>query len=132
MEYRCKDAIEVGTGKVNDYKLLFKGSKTGVYATIEKKKGNFVPVLVWDISEEDEKALDRYEGFPTFYYKKDIQVIMDSGEVVEAMVYIMDKKRKVGKPSKEYYNIIKASYERLGFDIEILGDCLNQSWRKYE
>ena len=45
---------------------------------------------------------------------------MHSCEVVGAMGYVMNKKRKLGKPSKEYYNIIKKSYERLGFDIEIL------------
>lgn len=120
MNYRCKDAVEVGIGVVKDYELLFKGSKSEVYATIEKKKGSMVPVLVWSISEEDEKALDRYEEYPVFYYKKIIKVLMDGGEVVEGMIYIMDEKRKHGKPSKEYYNIIMESYERLGFDTKLL------------
>lgn len=119
MNYRCKDAVEVGTGVVKDYELLFKGSKTGAYATIEKKEGSIVPVLVWGISEDDEKSLDRYEGYPVFYYKKDIEVMMDSGEVIEGMVYIMDETRKIGIPSKEYYNVIIKSYKRLNFNFRL-------------
>ena len=52
--------------------LLFKGSKTGSYLTIEPKEGSRVPVAAWEVSAEDELALDRYEGFPTFYYKKEM------------------------------------------------------------
>lgn len=125
MNYRCKDAVEVETGVIKDYELLFKGSKTGAYATIERKEGSIVPVLVWSISEDDEKSLDRYEGYPKFYYKKDIEVLMDSGEVIEGIVYIMDETRKIGIPSKEYYNVIKESYKRLGFDDGFI--CKNYS-----
>lgn len=116
MEYRCPDAVEVGTGIIKDFRLLYKGSKTGCYATIEKAKGEKVYVEVWHISEHDEKSLDRYEGFPRFYFKQIIDVYMDNGEILRAMVYIMDKARKAGLPSKEYYNVIERSYERLGFD----------------
>ena len=122
MSYRSKDAVEVGTGIIKDYELLFKGSKTGAYATIEKKEGSIVPVLVWDISEDDEKSLNRYEGYPKFYFKRDIEVVMDSGEVIEGMVYIMDQTRKNGIPSDWYYNVIKESYKRLGFDIQLLNN----------
>ena len=54
------------------YELLFKGSKTGSYLTVEKKPGRSVPVGVWEVTQADEKALDRYEGFPNFYYKKEL------------------------------------------------------------
>ena len=36
------------------------------------KEGSRVPVAAWEVSAEDELALDRYEGFPTFYYKKEM------------------------------------------------------------
>lgn len=35
MAYRCPEAQLLGTAEVEDYRLLFKGSKTGAYATIE-------------------------------------------------------------------------------------------------
>ena len=74
MRYRCPDARIVGTSVIPDYQLLFKGSKTGSYLTIEKKKGASVPVAVWEVSEHDEQRLDAYEGYPNFYYKTDMQL----------------------------------------------------------
>lgn len=73
MAQRCPDAVYVGTAELKDYQLLFKGSQSGSYLTVEPKKGSTVPVLVWRISERDEHYLDRYEGCPSFYYKKMIR-----------------------------------------------------------
>ena len=74
MMHRCPGAKPVGTMVLEGYELLFKGSKTGSYLTIEKKIGGKVPVGIWQVSEQHEKALDRYEGFPVFYYKKEIPI----------------------------------------------------------
>lgn len=46
MRYRCPGARVVGTSVIKDYQLLYKGSKTGSYLTIEKKKGGIVPVAI--------------------------------------------------------------------------------------
>ena len=69
MALRCPTAKAVGTAVIKDYELLFKGSKTGAYLTIEPKSGAEVPVAVWSVEPADEKRLDVYEGFPAFYYK---------------------------------------------------------------
>ena len=90
MAVRCPKAKLIGTSEVEGYRLLFKGSKTGAYATIEKAEGYKVPVLVWEITKEDEINLDRYEGFPTFYYKKDLTIPINGKRKI-AMVYIMDE-----------------------------------------
>ena len=67
-------ATLVGTAIVEGYELMFKGSRTGSYATIEPKEGSIVPVLVWEIGQMDERRLDYYEGYPNFYYKKMLEV----------------------------------------------------------
>lgn len=74
MKFRCPTARIIGTATLPDYELLFKGSKTGSYLTVEPKKGKSVPVAVWETTEADEAALDRYEGFPTFYYKAEMEL----------------------------------------------------------
>ena len=76
MKHRCPDAKPVGTAVIRDYELLFKGSKTGAYLTIEPQKGAYVPVGVWEVTADDESKLDLYEGYPTFYYKKEIRLPM--------------------------------------------------------
>lgn len=74
MRIRCPHARVIGTAVINDYELLFKGSRTGAYLTIEPKEGGEVPVAVWEVTESDEAALDRYEGYPVFYYKKEMEL----------------------------------------------------------
>lgn len=62
MKMRCPSARIIGTAEIPDYELLFKGSRTGSYLTVEPKTGENVPVAVWETTEEDEAALDHYEG----------------------------------------------------------------------
>ena len=91
MRMRCPGARIIGTSVVPDYELLFKGSKTGAYLTIEPKEGESVPVAVWETTDADEAALDRYEGFPTFYYKKEMVlpiVGIRTGKVRKRQVYV--------------------------------------------
>ena len=125
MAHRTSDAEIVGTAMLKGWRLLFRQ-----YATIEKRKKFYTPVLVWKISEQDEKNLDRYEGFPRFYNKKNLKVAVtsldgeDLGEV-SAMVYIMTPEaveaRKVKPlPSEHYFSILVNGYEEFGFDIKIL------------
>ena len=66
MRTRCPGARIIGTSAIEGYRLLFKGSRTGSYLTIEPHEGAGVPVAAWEVSAENEAALDRYEGFPTF------------------------------------------------------------------
>ena len=72
MLMRCPTARMIGTSVIQNYRLLFKGSKTGSYLTIEPATGSEVPVGVWEVSKADELALDHYEGCPNFYYKKEL------------------------------------------------------------
>ena len=44
MRIRCPHARVIGTAVIHDYELLFKGSRTGAYLTIEPKEGSEVPV----------------------------------------------------------------------------------------
>ena len=112
---------------------MFKGSKTGAYATIEKEKGQKVPVLLWRITEEDEASLDHYEGFPTFYYKRVIQAVKTDEHgircgLTRGMAYIMHEDRNLGIPSSHYFETLDKAYLKFGFDEDILGDAYEYSW----
>jgi len=132
MKHRCPDAVLLGTGLLEGWRLMFKGSKTGAYATIEQEKGCTVPILLWRISAEDEERLDRYEGFPAFYYKRTIQAVKTDEHGVRTgltrgMAYIMHEERKLGVPSMHYLRILEQAYKEFGFDGEILGDAYDYS-----
>ena len=130
---RCPEAIYVGTAEIKDYRLLFRGSGSGSYLTIEKCKGRSVPVLVWKVSESDERALDLYEGYPSFYEKEEIPIevksLIDGTPIatVPSFFYAMDPSRPLGRPSTHYYRVCQEGYERFGFDKRILEKALKES-----
>lgn len=132
MAYRCPGATVVGTGFIKGYQLLFKGSKTGSYLTIEKAEGKAVPVAVWKVSEANEKSLDRYEGFPTFYYKTEMEIEVKgikTGKTYlkNAFVYIMHEDRQLGIPYKEYVLGCLEGYKTFGFSPRYLEEALKIS-----
>lgn len=132
MKYRCPDAKVFGTAEIKGYELLFKGSQTGSYLTIEKAKNGVVPVAVWEVSARDEINLDWYEGYPTFYYKQNM--ILDvknkkTGKVSEqeVFVYIMHEDRRLGLPSNHYVEVCAEGYRDFGFDGKYLKDAVIKS-----
>lgn len=127
MKNRTPDARIVGTAVLDGWGLTFKGC-----ATIEPKEKHTTPVLVWEISERDEKNLDRYEGYPTFYYKQDMEVTvtqLEGGEPkkLTAMVYIMDERHPYRLPSLYYYDVLVKGYRAFGFDRQKLTECVAES-----
>ena len=118
MGWRCPTASVVGTGKIIDYKLTFRR-----VATIEPSVKSEVPVAVWKIEDSDEKALDRYEGYPSLYRKEMIDVEMDDGTKVKAMVYIMNYGTPA-MPYQQYLDTIIKGYQDVGLDPSYLEEAL--------
>ena len=134
MRRRCPQARIIGTAEIKDYELLFKGSLTGSYLTIEKSMGSRVPVAVWETTEADEAALDRYEGFPTFYYKAEMELDIKgirTGRIRHrnCYVYIMHEERKIGVPSYYYVDTCLEGYRAFGFDESYLWRAVENSRR---
>lgn len=135
MKMRCPNARIIGTSTVQDYELLFKGSKTGSYLTIEPKAGESVPVAVWETTDDDEVALDRYEGFPTFYYKTEMELPIvgirtRKVRMRKVYVYIMHGERRIGIPSGRYVQTCLEGYRAFGFDEDILFQAVEKSRRR--
>lgn len=125
MRMRCPSARIIGTSEIPDYRLLFKGSQSGSYLTIEPKEGASVPVAAWEVTASDEQALDRYEGFPSFYYKKEMVLPVKgirSGKIRrrKVFVYIMHEDRPLGLPSHHYLATCAEGYRSFGFDEKFL------------
>ena len=120
MLWRCPGSKEVGVATIKDYRLMFKGSQSGAYLTIEKEKGCEVPVGLWEVTEDDIKRLDSYEGFPRFYYKKEFVVKCNDGKRHRIFAYIMHEDRVLGTPTKHYIDVCREGYKDFGFDENTL------------
>lgn len=133
MESRCPDCGIVGTSVIPGYRMLFKKSMTGFYATIEQDANCCVPVVVYRVTAEDEAMLDRYEGCPRFYYKCEflLPITRLNGKRIRekkyCLAYIMHEYRQLGAPKAEYYHLISGGYDHWGFDRKILHKALADS-----
>ncbi len=100
MDYRCPGAVTTGHGILWDYALVERK-----YADIECSPGAWGHGLLWEISDENLRSLDRYEGCPEIYRRCLADIIFD-GRKVRAAVYEMTpaaKRERDGIPySPEY------------------------------
>ena len=88
------------------------------------------------MSAEDEKALDRYEGYPNFYYKKELTLPITgikTGKVRNrrVFVYIMHEERAIGVPSVFYMQTCMEGYDNFGFDRSLLVDAYLNARRSH-
>ena len=112
MAYRCPDASVVGPVTLKDYELLF---RRGGFATIAPREGGKVHGLLWSLTPECERSLDRYEGYPRFYDKRMVTVRDSEGRSLSVMAYIMDERfREPMLPTTTYYNGILEGYRQNG------------------
>jgi len=131
MRRRCPTATILATADLKGYELLFKGSLTGSYLTIEKNENCSVPVAIWEVNPTDELALDRYEGYPNFYYKQNIKLTckgIRTGKrrTITAFAYIMHEDRPIGIPSEFYLRTCLDGYKAFMFDKRVLINAYNK------
>lgn len=131
MKRRCPTATILATANLKGWELLFKGSLTGSYLTIEKNESGSVPVAIWEVNPADELALDRYEGYPNFYYKQNIKLTCKGirtckRRTITAFAYIMHEDRPIGIPSEFYLRTCLDGYEAFGFDKRVLINAYNK------
>lgn len=120
MAFRCPDSKVITKGMISDYELQFKR-----VATIVPKEGSEVPVLIWELGEQDELSLDKYEGFPHLYRKEDVEVEIN-GETQKCMAYVMNR-GEISPPSKQYFECILQGYMENGLDTNYLIKALEHS-----
>lgn len=119
MGWRCPSARVIGIGFIKGYRLEFRK-----FLTIVPDPKSDVPVALWEISEKDEKALDRYEGYPQLYRKEIISVENKFG-YVDALVYIMNG-GELQLPTVSYLTCVREGYEQIGLDDFYLKEALNR------
>ncbi len=118
MASRCKDSIFIKKFNLKGYNLCFSHkTNRSIYghANVVKNKNLNVPGAIWDISKEDEKELDGYEGVNYNYYQKEYFKI--NGKKV--LIYIQNIYFKK-KPNSTYLHTIIQGYKDCGLNLSYL------------
>ena len=114
MASRCPDAISIGRIDVSGYRLVFRG-----VADIEEDSTGILQAVLWNITGKCERALDILEGYPNFYDKKYINVVIGR-KTHRVMIYQMtdDYRSEYYAPSDYYQNMLEDGYHYHGLNLE--------------
>ena len=117
MRERCPDAKPRFTATLPNFKLIFTGwsrSWHGGVASIRPLRGEKVAGAVYEISDRDLRLLDKYEGYPAIYNRREVVVFTEDGEPTKVVTYIKIEQSEETKPSPEYIATIQQGYREWG------------------
>ena len=93
--------------RLDDYKLVFNKKASGgnkTFANIEPSEGSHVEGALYEFPDEKIGYLDRCEGHPYHYKRKELTVLDQNGQSMTAMVYIAHPNKIVSGllPTRDY------------------------------
>jgi gamma-glutamylcyclotransferase (GGCT)/AIG2-like uncharacterized protein YtfP len=131
MKERCPHSPSAGTGWIEGWRLTFGGEEMGwegALATVAEEPGARVYVNLYDVTKEDERVLDEWEGADTGVYRKvRVRVASLEGDVL-AWVYVLDG-FEGGLPSARYIGFLADAAEKAGAPDDYVAELRNRPCR---
>lgn len=119
------------TGWLRDWRLTFGGERLGfegALATVVEASGEHVFVVLYDVPEFDEQALDEWEGAGLGVYRKiRVRIATLDGDVL-AWLYVLDD-YEGGLPSARYLGILADAAEKAGAPDDYVKDLRTRPCR---
>jgi gamma-glutamylcyclotransferase (GGCT)/AIG2-like uncharacterized protein YtfP len=125
MARRCPHSPQQGTGWLQNWRLTFGGGASlgweGALATVVEDEGHQVFVVLYELSEADEAALDQWDGVTLGYYRRaKVRVVTLDGEVL-AWLYVLND-YEGGLPSARHLGILADAAEAAGAPADYVAD----------
>ncbi len=115
---RTPGASDPRAATLKDWVLQFNGC-----ADIRPSEGAVVQGVVWEVSADNLRRLDSYEGCggdpwgTSGFYRRVIVTVETERGSEETIVYVMNRGHdRLGMPSEYYFGIIKRGYEEFGLN----------------
>jgi gamma-glutamylcyclotransferase (GGCT)/AIG2-like uncharacterized protein YtfP len=119
MAHRCPDARPVNLARLNDWRLVFRG-----VLDIEQHKGSKVDGVLWNVTKNCLRSLDRYEGVRVQPDGKDVGLYRRITFADKYMSYQMVHDRTQSTPSAYYWQAVKDGFDDFDIDYATLEDAL--------
>lgn len=129
MAHRCPRASVLGVYRVDDYRLAFCGNQGAGVATILPEPGSQVTGVLWRITDDCLRSLDRYEGYPLLYGKEEIRVYGPGRVPQTVMVYTMNEPYRScpAPPSRGYLMGILEGCRQNGISTKRIHDAVRET-----
>lgn len=117
MRARCPESKYVGWGYLNDHRLKYVGQSSrwgGGVATVVRQPGDRVPGHLYFVTPKDLARLDRYEGTPRIYRRKEVTVKLGAQPgSTKAYAYVRVDGAVPRPPSAAYLGIIQRAHAQM-------------------
>jgi gamma-glutamylcyclotransferase (GGCT)/AIG2-like uncharacterized protein YtfP len=131
MLQRAPHSPHLGTGWLRGWRLTFGGEEIGwegAVATLAEDSSSSVFVSVYDLTKQDESALDEWEGVTTDLYRK-IRVRVETLNGTQSCyVYVLNS-FEGGVPSARYLEILIAAAIEAGAPDDYIAEIRNRGVR---
>jgi gamma-glutamylcyclotransferase (GGCT)/AIG2-like uncharacterized protein YtfP len=118
MALRCPGAKSLGHARLINHAFRF-----AQHADVEPCDGSYVDGVLWDITDNNLKALDQLEGYP-YYYDRVVSSVIQGARTFHVLVYRMQPGRRDSEPTRGYYNLIHEGYRAHGIPTDQLENSL--------
>ena len=124
MALRCPHSPQRGTGWLEGWRLTFGGADIGwegAMATVVEHEGARVFVVLYEVTEQDARALDRWDGATLDYYRKlRVRVETLDGDVL-AWLYVLNA-YEGGLPSARNLGLLADAAEKAGAPADYVAE----------
>ena len=131
MTERCPHSPVYGTGWLEGWRLTFGGEDLGwegALATLVQSPGEHVFVGLYDMTDEDAKSLDTWEGADTGLYRKlRVRVHLLEGDKL-VWVYVLNG-YEGGLPSARYLGVLAQAAETAGAPADYVAELRSRPCR---
>lgn len=128
MQKVCPTANPIAVATLKEQQLVFQGSPYGARANVVPADGHEVPVVVWEISDQDVQALDSFEGLADCLSTKKYMEIDVNGETRCAAIYTLDSTIPYGIPSDGYLQDMADGYREFNLPITALNEAVANAY----
>lgn len=118
MAVRCPSAKSLGAARLPHYAFEFK-----TYATVNPKMNAETHGVLWEITDECERSLDRLEGYPVYYGKINVWVEHE-GNLIPCMTYLMYPEEEPNYPSSSYVDMLTEGYTSHKVSLDQINQAL--------
>ena len=123
----CPTAKPMAVATLKDYQLVFQDSTHGVHANVIPMEGQEVPVVIWELPEEDERCMDVDQWVAYGSCTKEPMDIEVDGKTLQALIYVKDP-GPYGIPTDRYLRHMADGYRDFDLPIKALNDAISNAY----
>jgi gamma-glutamylcyclotransferase len=124
MAHRCPGAVNLGPAKLYNWAFRFAG-----HADIIPEENAVTEGVLWLISAQHLADLDRFEGYPNYYQRKEMNVV-NQGSLKACQVYYMNETVAESLPSTGYYDLLVKGYDSHRISKEQIHNAISKIQRR--